>query len=821
MSVLPIGMSGEEGSYQIERSVRFNSSDSSYFSRTPASAGNRKTWTWSGWVKKTVNTTTTPPPRILGAGTAATGETGITLSGDSIEVYRYASAYTFQLVTTAKFRDNSAWYHLVVSYDTSEATSSNRVKIYVNGVQQTSFSTANYPPTLNAEYEVNNTVAHRIGHINGGGASDYLNGYLAEVHFIDGSALTPSSFGETDSDTGVWKPKAYSGSYGTNGFYLDFGDNSSTTALGYDAAGSNDWTPNNFSVTAGAGNDSLVDSPTRYGTDTGVGGEVRGNYCTMNGVDSTNITLSNGNLTGTQATSWQGNTGTFLMTSGKWYWEITADDVYNTGLGVIIPNSALHNQMRTANSGWVGAADGGFGIIYNGSGSSAIWYSNYYTSYSISNYLTSASNGDILQVAFDADSGKIWIGKNNTWGNNGSGAGNPANGTNPGDTLTATELSRGLLPFFSYESGQLTLNAGQRPFAYTAPSGFKALCTTNLPEPTIVDGSAYFNSVLYTGNGSTLAVTGVGFQPDFVWAKLRSQAGSHSFADVIRGGTKVLRSDLTDAEATRSNHIQSFDSDGFTLGPDGTSNLSGRTYVAWNWKANGAGVLNEVGTIDSTVSANTTAGFSVVTYTGTGSNATVGHGLGVAPSMVIVKSRSLGTENWPVYHSGMNASPATGRLLLNLTNAFATNTAMWNSTAPTSTVFSIGTDSQTNTSSATYVAYCFAPIAGYSAFGSYVGNGSTDGPFIFTNHRPAFVMIKRTDAAENWVMYDFARDSYNLAGRRLLPNGSNAEAADTEGLDLISNGFKVRGTSSLFNTNGGTYIYMSLASNPFKLSLAR
>jgi hypothetical protein len=827
MAILPVGFAAEEGGYQIERSLRFNSADSAYLGKTFASAGNRKTWTWSGWVKRSKLASAMS---LFGTRGASPGDVNTLQFGfTSSDTFEIGLETAYALISTPVYRDPSSFYHVVVALDTTQSTASNRLRVYINGTEVTTWSTDSRSTLIsqNSDLGINiGSQLHQLGSLISN--SWYFDGYMTEVHFVDGSQLTPSSFGETDTDTGVWKPKAYSGSYGTNGFYLDFGDNSSTTALGYDAAGSNDWTPNNFSVTAGAGNDSLVDSPTRYGTDTGVGGEVRGNYCTMNGVDSTNITLSNGNLTGTQATSWQGNTGTFLMTSGKWYWEITADDVYNTGLGVIIPNSALHNQMRTANSGWVGAADGGFGIIYNGSGSSAIWYSNYYTSYSISNYLTSASNGDILQVAFDADSGKIWIGKNNTWGNNGSGAGNPANGTNPGDTLTATELSRGLLPFFSYESGQLTLNAGQRPFAYTAPSGFKALCTQNLPTPTIgatstTQANDYFNPVLYTGNGTSLSVTGVGFQPDLVWIKSRSDALKHKLTNSVVGVQKALSSDNTDAESTDTGGLTAFNSDGFTIGSTLAYNTNAATYVAWNWKANGAGSSNTAGTITSTVSANTTAGFSIVTYTGTGSNATVGHGLGVAPAMIIVKNRGT-TTDWAVYHKSLTSAAYWLELNTNGTQS-GPNSVVFNSTAPTSTVFSVGTNDRTNATNS-YVAYCFSEVPGYSSMGSFVGNGNADGPFIHLGFRARWIMVKEaTTSSRDWIILDTARNTYNVADLQLMPNKSDAEAttvlSSTAYLDILSNGFKVRNSSVRNNENGATYIYAAFAENPFKFSLAR
>jgi hypothetical protein len=334
--------------------------------------------------------------------------------------------------------------------------------------------------------------------------------------------------------------------------------------------------------------------------------------------------------------------------------------------------------------------------------------------------------------------------------------------------------------------------------------------------PTITKPNLYFDVVTYTGTGATQTISGLNFQPDFVWIKSRSAATDNKLTDAVRGVTKGLVSNSTAAETTDTNGVTAFTSSGFTLGSDSVYNNSGATYVAWCWKANGSGSSNTAGSITSTVSANTTAGFSVVTYTGTGANATVGHGLGVAPAMVIYKNRTS-ASSWIVYHTSI--SP-TNLLVLSNGDAQQSGTAMFNSTAATSSVLSIGSSSDINGSAATYVAYCFAPIAGYSAFGSYTGNGSTDGPFVFTGMRPAYLMIKRSSAAEGWYIFDVARGTYNVIGPYLQANLSSTESSGSI-VDFLSNGFKIRETGSGTNTSASTYIYMALASNPFKYSLAR
>ena len=335
----------------------------------------------------------------------------------------------------------------------------------------------------------------------------------------------------------------------------------------------------------------------------------------------------------------------------------------------------------------------------------------------------------------------------------------------------------------------------------------------------IPDGRVAMAATLYTGNGSTQtinnSVNGVSFQPDLVWVKSRSNAYYGTLVDSVRGVDKYLYSALTIAEETQTTALSSFNSSGFSLnGSFGNVNANAATYVGWQWKAGGTAVSNTAGSITSSVSANTTAGFSVVTYIGTGSNATVGHGLGVAPSMVITKNRAA-SANWLVYHASLGATQYLG---LNQTISAQTNIVAWNNTAPTSTVFSIGTDSSVNGSSNTMVAYCFAPVAGYSAFGKYTGNGSADGPFVYLGFRPRFIMLKRTDSTGNWTMYDSTRSPYNASTYVLYPNLANAEDASTDHFDWLSNGFKMRSTNQ--NTSGGTFIYMAFAQNPFKYASA-
>jgi len=338
----------------------------------------------------------------------------------------------------------------------------------------------------------------------------------------------------------------------------------------------------------------------------------------------------------------------------------------------------------------------------------------------------------------------------------------------------------------------------------------------------VPDGRVAMAATLYTGNGSTQAVSNavnsVGMQPDLVWIKSRNQATNHALFDSVRGTGKVIQSNTTAAEATDNTTLTAFNASGFSLGAAAGSyivNTSTYTFVGWNWKAGGTAVSNTAGTITSSVSANTTAGFSVVTYTGTGSSSTRGHGLGAVPSMIIVKRRDV-ADNWAVYHASLGNTIA---MFLNLTQAQYANVVYWDNTSPTSTVFTVRSATEVNASGGSYVAYCWAPVAGYSAFGSYTGNGSADGPFIYTGFLPRWVMVKSSSAVESWYVWDTARDAYNVASAQLYPNLSNAEASAVS-IDANSNGFKCR-SATVVNASGATYIYAAFAENPLKYANAR
>jgi hypothetical protein len=1129
MSLFPAGFAPQEGGYAIEDSLRLRSSATAYLSRTPASASNRKTWTWSAWVKRG-NLSANQTLFTAGNGTYDS-RTEIVLDANDylymVSDHRSAGGTWYGFNTLARFRDPSAWYHIVVIWDTTQSTDTNRLKGYINNIQYT-FNVQNVWMPQNFDGYVNSTSNHYIGKTNHNGVTHWLDGYLTEINFIDGQALDPSYFGQTDDVTGVWKPKKYTGTYGTNGFYLPMtptsqaegfntvlytgtGATQSITGVGFapdfvwiktrnnvashsifdgirgvnnwlasdspdaafggqtdlltsfgsdgfslgantgsktvnksgqnfvawcwdagsgspasntdgtitstvkanqakgfsivsytgtgsnatvghglgtspsmiivknravssnwyvghdgvnptspwnyrmilqdidartndgaawndtaptssvfsigtsgatngsgnamiaycfsevagyskfgsytgngsssgptittgfrpawvmikrtdaadswamtdntrtpnnptnlvlfanlsnaesgshnivsfsdtgfqvvgtptwsnasggtyiymafadtrdaqfnfDASGNkNNWTPNNINSNASSQStyDLMKDVPTLTSEDAG-------NYATLNPLDaSSSITFSNGNLNYVASTGWIGGRATFAMpSSGKWYWEHTVGGGTISFISALAPASA-----NVYGNGYTNTD------VYSVVQNDGFRYSNVQSTTQAAQGHTLVV-GDVVCWLVDCDTNTVAVKYNgNTW------------------YTWSQSLNQSLIysPAFwvhgSYSNSHF-FNFGQRPFTYTPPTGYKALNTYNLPDPTIEDGSGYFNTVLYTGTGSSRSVTGIGFQPDLVWIKSRSNAENHNVDDAVRGAGKWLASNLAQAETndTGSWGVSSFDSDGFSIVNNGTrTNASGYTYVAWNWKANGSGVSNTDGSITSTVSANTSSGFSIISYAGASANSTIGHGLGVAPKMFIVKRRDNyggSVYDWYTYHVSLGN---TKFVRLNTTGA-STTFNLWQNTTPSSSVIYLANDPGVNGSGANFVCYAFAPIEGYSAFGSYTGNGSADGPFVYTGFRPAFVMMKRTDTAGgSWPMIDKSRNGFNIQNYDLYANLTQVEATSVVA-DLLSNGFKLRGTSSEWNGSGNTYIYAAFAENPFKYSLAR
>ena len=804
--------------FEISNSLRFNDGDSAYLTKTPSSASNRKTWTWSGWVKRGIITT----DQVFFGARALSTSTPYFYFGfnTSTDILAQNSNNAGALYTTQKFRDTSAWYHIVYAVDTTQGTASNRVKVYVNGSQITDFGTENNP-SQNVDTAINSTIAHWTGIITNGAGSrtDPIDGYMADVNFIDGTALTPSSFGELKND--IWIPKDTSGlTFGTNGYRLEFKQTGTGTAssstIGADTSGNdNHWTSTNL-----VASDVVPDSPTN-------------NFATMNPLDATdaNVTYSEGNLHTTTTSGGNAADVSSTMTAhGKVYAEFLIASSVSSAVGPFVQNANKHDNLER--------------ILYQTQGI-------VYNPDAITGHAT-FTNGDLLSIAYDAVNKRVWFGKNNTYI-----YGNPANGTDGvtnanllGDgnvVLGISDGSGGSIITVHHNFGQNgTFNGtktaqgnadenGIGDFYYAPPSGFLAMCTSNLPDPVeTVDpaqgGSPqdYFNTVLYTGAGSGAdanTVNTVGFQPDFTWIRNRGDAEAHVLQDSVRGVAKFLQSDTTNQDQnTGGGDIKAFNSSGFILGyTNNRSNATNDTYVAWNWKA-GTAFSNDasatgVGSIDSSGSVSADTGFSIISYTGTGSAGTVAHGLSSAPDMILIKDRDNATYNWVVYHSANTSAPETDYLRLNLANATA-DYDHWNDTAPTSSVFSLSSYDWANKNSDAMIAYCFAGVDGFSKFGKYTGNGNTDGPFVYTGFRPAWVMVKRTDASGHWAIGDTKRLGYNVDNNPVYANLTNVEGTD-DWIDFVSNGFKIRASTGDFNTNNGTYIYMAFAEQPFKYANGR
>ena len=783
---------GDFYDHEIDNSLRFNDDDSARLNWTPASAPtSRTTMTASVWVKRGLLTDS-----MAMFGTSDNYENISFFSDDQIRITGpYMSGQQGIYVTNALFRDPSAWYHIVVAYDTTNATASDRMRLFVNGERITSFS-------QQTNSNLNNTTTqlgvsgqlNGIGTTGGSGSGSLFDGYLSDIYFIDGQALDPTSFGEYKS--GIWIPKAYSGTYGTNGYHLEFAGNSNDSS-----GNSNNWSATNISA-----HDYMPDSPTN-------------NFSTLNSIDNAQgATLSEGSLRAANASATDKQYhATFGMITGKWYWEVRINTVGNRNQIGIWSDEDPATTSLPDNYAYLG--------VGNGSQSTSGTYNS---------GAVTASAGDILSFAFDADAGELYTQINGT----------PDTASTASFTGLASDTylaggreTGGTVGNNTYNFGQDSSFAGATTaqgntdangigdFYYSVPSGFLALCTANLPEPVVGPlgdslSDENFNTVLYTGNGSTNAITGVGFQPDFLWLKARSSSGyDNVLQDVIRGSTNQLYSNSTQDEVSDTDAITSFDTDGFTSGADITTNNSGVTYVAWNWKAGGTASSNTDGSITSQVSANTDAGFSIVSYTGTGSAATVGHGLNVVPSLVIWKKRN-GSTNWPT-QSTLWADQK--ELVLNSTSGLSgTDSRLSTQSSWTSTTLDLGTYGDQNGSGGTYIAYCFHSVDGYSKVGSYTGNGSTDGTFVFTGFHPSWIMIRRTDSGNNWFVLDDARDTFNLSNKQLLPNSSAAESTGTDcNVDMLSNGFKMRTALDASNANGGTYIYLAFAENPFKYANAR
>ena len=799
------GAGGDFYEYQIANSVRTFESTNSKITRTPGTAGNRATWSISIWMKRSKLGT---GQMIFEAGSSGHYDTRLFYqfaAGGGIEMSSGEANYG---TTTELFRDVGAWYHIFIK------NASNSNTLYVNG-------TLIKTTTLSGNTAINSTVAHGLGCRYGGGTTSY-EGYIAEFLLFDGTAYDPTDVAETKN--GVWIPKDPSGLTlsGTNTTWLKF---ASSGALGTDSSGEgNTWTIGS-DISA---HDQMLDSPTFNSDSNG------GNFCTWNPlrVNQATQTFAEGN---TQFSSTQTNTnpavtGTLGATSGKWYWEIRIVAQGNTSnsVGVCRTSAGLEDDTEAL---W--GATGDVVWMYLAGG-------NKRTNATSSSYGNSWTTGDILQVAMDIDNGAVYFGKNNTWQN----SGDPTSGATKTGAAFTNLADKGHLQPYSlvYNSGDQVVNFGPNGtfngaetagdnaddtgygnFLYDVPAGFLSLCTGNLPTADAVDPAQtsanypqkLFSPILYTGTGSSNALTGLGFKPDFTWIKERGGANDHKLTDSSRGVTKAISSNtVAVASTTDTNGLTAFGTDGFTVGSDVIYNNSSDTYVSWNWRVNGGTTAtNTEGSHNTTVQVDPSSAFSIVTWAQYSGVSTFGHGLGAVPELVTAKLLDAGGNEVPflIYNKTLGA---TKRIALDL-DAAATVNAFWNNTAPTSTVFTIGAGFA---GSGAGISYCFRSVEGYSKIGSYEGNGNVDGSFVYTGFRPAWIMTKSVDSTSDWQMFDDKRLGYNVDNNELQANESDAETT-TDMIDILSNGFKLRIATD--PNVAETYIYMAFAENPFKYATAR
>ena len=751
---------------------------------------------------------------------------------DTIEFQgEVGAAMIFELETTQVFRDTSAWYHFVGVIDFDNSTQADRAQMYINGERVTDFDVETYPSDASKTMVLNTSDAFRLGASGYDGSYDW-NGYLAEVVVIDGTAQAITDMGT--SKNGVWIPDDPSSlTFGTNGFYLKF---ESSSDLGNDSSGNN----HDFALTNISAHDQMLDSPTFDSSSNG------GNFMTYNGAMlGANNTLSEGNLK-SSGTGGGNIEGTFGMLTGKWYWECRVEDLTDYG-----PTFGIGQYGAGGSEGvyniitWQSAA----GQMYGGGG-----YPDQMGTISVtSTGVTSLADADILSFWLDCDNGKLWIGKNGTIPN----SGDPANGTNPQASWSTIPTNRYFMATCqNVSSGIGVLNAGQNPsfngaltgsdvgdnadkngyglFKYDPSStDFLACCAANIPTADAIDPAQtddnypqeLFSPLLYTGNGGTNNITGLGFQPDLVWIKIRNTASNGPLVDSNRGTNKILFSQITDAEVTSAN-LTAFGSDGFSLAGglasyDPNFNGNTNTYASWNWRANGGTTSsNSDGTITTTLQVNSATGFSIGTYSGSGSNATLGHGLGARPDMSMFRERGT-AGNWIVTFQPCMASNDHNLYLQ--THIAESDGNYFQNTAMTTSVISIGTHADINGSGASYVMWNFINVEGFSKFGSYRGNGLSDaqGTFVYTGFRPAYVMTKGLDVGAEWTVYDDKRNTGNPADRILQMDIHDAERTDLDVIDILSNGFKCLDNGGRTNQSNKSYVYAAFADNPFQYATAR
>ena len=780
----------------ITNSVVFNRADNPYmyFNKSGITPDSDKKFTFSCWFKigekgSRLNT------GLFNSNTDGSNGGNVTryaplatfTANGNLFGYDYDSGgYNWYFSTNRTFEDTSKWYHFVLAIDTTQSTSTDRMKIYIDGDQITSFSSTVYP-ALNQDLY---TVMAGGYHILGLGYNAKFDGYIGEVNLIENQQLTPSTFGLTDTSTGRWIPKTLSGiTYGTNGFRLQFGTDS---ALGDDTSGNT----NDFTATNLASTDQTTDSPSQNFP-------TFDNNQTIDNAGGTNI-FSEGNLRVDMDYGGSGNqygmalmNPAYAVTSGKYYWEHklisqshTNPSIYNLSMPGIID---LNKDADITS--YIGHTSGPTTYSWYTLGGYVFCDGTYDTQQYLPGGSTLPAIGDIINFALDMDNGAWYIGVNGTYVTANGAVGDPTSGSaRTGAVRTFAPNTRKYIYGTSTQSGFNCVdevNFGQKSFTHSIPTGYTKWQQDNVPS---TDKNI----------------------PGMCWVKNRDSASwYHTIIDSSRGALKEIYTNGSFVEATQANSLRKFLKGGYQTGEAGNWNNGGDRFVSWNWVANnGTSSANSNGSIASVVQANQTAGFSIVKYSGnSGSAGTIGHGLSAKPEWIMVKDRDASSYEWMVQHTSLGATHYGS---ISSTDPFYDNDTIWNDTEPTSSVFSIGTNGSVNTGTNDYVAYVWHSVDGFSKFGSYSGNGDADGKFVYTGFTPVWIMVKRSTASGyNWQIWDTKRSPINpVTNQALFADGTFAEGG-TSKLDILSNGFKWRGTEAWVNASSVTYVYMAFAEHPF------
>ena len=834
--------------YQIPKSVRMNKvsdSNGGNFSKTfSGSPTSTKKGTFSTWIKRaSAPGNETHAILVTGAG-GGSSEQDIKFENNKLRLSGYSPS--MDLTTTQLFRDVSAWYHIVVAWDTTQGTSTNRVKLYVNGEQVTSFSTSTYPSQDQVILWYSNTE-NRIG-LQSWNDNNVYNGYMAETIGIDGTTYAASDFGETVN--GVWVPKDASGlTFGNNGFYLNY---ASSGDLGNDVSGNNnDWTANNISSS-----DQMLDSPTFNSDSNG------GNMCTWNPLDAKNMAVpTEGNLSvDFSGSNYNQIRGTMSIgNSGKWYMELYKTNTYASypAWGICDQNQKLTSSYTTP--GYLAKAMAGIAWDFN---ASKVYKSLTYSESASGTEIGTTANvytntAQIVGMAIDLDNNKIFTHVDGTWD---SGCGDPSSG---GSGFDASGLSgvNNLVPVMlpsSYNSPNYVLVGGfgadstfagltsagsgtdvngYGNFKYTVPTGYGAICQGNQSvvdevDPAQTDDnfpSQLFDAQLWTGNGSSgraITISGAEKPSLSVIKQRNSSNGWNVWTQGYNSGDYDSFGEFNSSGAWNANQGSSgpYTADptasALTLTAYGQVNASSDTYLNYRWVANGGTTsTNATGSVNVTQEVDPSGGFSISSYSGAGGTGNIGHGLSSAATFVMIKQTN-GTNNWCVYAKGAQDSGALFAYLD--TNSVFQSGSIFGNTEPSSTLVYLGDNNEVNHSGRDYLAFCWANVEGYIKSGFYTGNANTDGPFVYTGFKPALVIVRYIGSGESWVVLDNERDGYNVTNKNVRLNSNTSESSgSTYDVDFLSNGFKPRTTWEGLNGSGYRIVYLAIAKNPFKYATAR